>query len=71
MVYTINTIGHLLYPVAKLSLNLSDNDVYEMINQEFSIMKERLKLKDIKYNELKRALIPNQDKSNNEICLVF
>ena len=34
-------------------------------------MKKHLKNKGINYEDLKRALIPNQDKDNNEVCFVF
>ena len=71
MIYTLNTKDYLLYAVAKSTVEMPDNDVYEMINSEFSVMVSRLKKKGITYNQLKRALIPNQDKDNNEVCLVF
>lgn len=71
MIFTLNTAGYLFYPVAKDCLGLNDNEVYDMINCEFSIMLERLKNKGIKYDELKKALIPNQDKDNQEVCLIF
>ena len=71
MIFTVNTNGYVLYPVAKSTFEMSDKDVYEMINYEFSVMVNRLKKKGIRYDALKRALIPNQDKDNNEVCLVF
>ena len=71
MIFTVNTSGYLLYPVAKSAFEMSDEDVYNMINYEFSVMLKRLEEKGVKYDTLKRALIPNQDKDNNEVCLVF
>ena len=71
MIYTINTSGHLLYPVAKSAFEMSDDDVYKMINDEFCVMVDRLEKKGVKYDNLKRALIPNQNKNNNEVCLAF
>lgn len=71
MIYTINTKGFLLYPVAKSYFEMSDENVYEMINEEFITMVNRLKKHGVDYSRLKRALIPNQDKDNNEVCLVF
>ena len=71
MIYTLNTKDYVLYSVAKSTVEMPDNDVYEMINSEFAIMVSRLEEKGITYNQLKRALIPNQDKDNNEVCLVF
>lgn len=71
MIYTINTTDHLLYPVTKECFHLSDEDIYNMINEEFSIMVDRLAKKGVKYNMLKRALIPNQNKKNNEVCFIF
>lgn len=71
MIFTINTNGYLLYSVAKSTLQMSDEDVYNMINHEFSVMVTRLEKKGVKYDTLKRALTPNQDKDNNEVCLIF
>jgi len=42
-----------------------------MISYDFSLLMERLRKKDISYEKLKRALIPNQDADKKEICLVF
>lgn len=71
MIFTINTNGYVLYPVIKSYFELSDHEVHKMINDEFSVMVDRLDMKGVKYANLKRALIPNQDKDNNEVCLVF
>lgn len=61
-IYTFNAAGFLLYPVAKAYFSLDDKDVYKMIEDGFSILQKQLSLKGISYNELKGALIPNQDK---------
>ena len=71
MIYTLNARDYILYPVAKSCLQLSDDDVHTMILEDFALLKRRLKMKDISYEKLKRALIPNQDVDKNEICLVF
>ena len=70
-IYTINTASYLLYPVTKNFLNLTDMDSYQIINNEHLKLIQRLSMKNIKYDSLKRALIPNQDKDNKEICFVF
>ncbi len=71
MIYTINTTNYLLYDVTKSFFNLSDIDVYEMINNEYLKLLQRLSIKHIEYDDLKRALIPNQDKNKKEICFIF
>lgn len=71
MIYTINANGYLLYSIAKAAFGMSDEDVYEMINEEFAVMIKSLEKKGVKYSNLKRALVPNQDKNNKEVCLVF
>ena len=48
MIFTVNTNGYVLYPVAKSTFEMSDKDVYEMINYEFSVMANRLKKKGIR-----------------------
>ena len=70
-IYTFNAAGFLLYPVAKAYFSLDDKDVYKMIEDGFSILQKQLSLKGISYNELKCALIPNQDKKRAEMCLVI
>lgn len=70
-IYTFNAAGFLLYPVAKAYFSLDDKDVYKMIEDGFSILQKQLSLKGISYNELKGALIPNQDKKRAEMCLVI
>lgn len=71
MIYSINADSYLLYPVYKSIFNISDEKVFYMINDDFSYLKEELSNKGINYAELKSALIPNQDNSKNEVCLVF
>lgn len=71
MIFSINTDGYKLYSVAKHTLKMSEKDVYNMINNDFTEMVDLLMKKGIRYDTLKRALIPNQDKNNSEICLVF
>ena len=68
-IYTFNAAGFLLYPVAKAYFSLDDKDVYKMIEDGFSILQKQLSLKGISYNELKGALIPNQDKKRAEKSL--
>ncbi|MDO4863656.1 MAG: hypothetical protein Q4A05_05760, partial [Ruminococcus sp.] len=71
MIFTINTATNVMFPVIKSAFELSDEEVYKMINNEHSILLDKLKMKDINYTKLKRALIPNQDKDYKEVCLVF
>ena len=71
MIYTFNNVGNVLYSVAKESFKMSDKQVYDMIQQEFVRMKKRLKQKGIEYENLKKALVPNAEKSRHEICLIF
>ncbi len=71
MIYTLNACDYLIYPITKAAFNLSENDVYSMIKQDFSLLNKRLEMKKIKYESLKKALIPNQEKNKNEVCLVF
>ena len=71
MIYTINTREFLLYPTIKSFFNLSDIDVYKMINDEHLKLLQRLSMKNVQYNNLKRALIPNQEKDKKEICFIF
>lgn len=71
MIYTFNARDFLLYPAARDFYKLSDEDVYNMISADFNILKQRLDTKDIPYDSLKRALVPNQDKKKYETCFVF
>lgn len=71
MIYTFNNVGNVLYTVTKNSFQMSDKQVYDMIQQEFLKMNERLSQKGIEYEKLKKALIPNTEKSRHELCLVF
>lgn len=71
MIYIFNAKDSISYPLTKKIFNLSDQDVYKMILQDFEQLNERLKLKNIRYEDLKNALIPNQDKDKREICLVI
>lgn len=71
MIYTFDARGFLLYPVMKACLELSDEDVYQAIQDGFQILQKQLALKGISYNDLKGALIPNQDKDKFETCLII
>lgn len=71
MIYTFNNVGYVLYSVTKDSFKMSDQQVYDMIQQEFIKLKNRLQQKGIEYESLKKALIPNTEKNRHEICLVF
>lgn len=71
VIYTFDTKGFLLYPVMKACFDLGEEDVYEIIQQGFELLQERLALKRISYDKLKGALIPNQDKDKFETCLVI
>lgn len=71
MIYTFNNVGTGLYSATKDCFNLTDAQVYSMIEQEFKKMKSRLKQKGIDYKSLQKALVPNTKKSRHEICLFF
>lgn len=71
MIFTFDAKGFLLYPVMKSYFELSDDDVYESIQEGFNLLLERLKMKKISYDSLKRALVPNQDKDRFETCFVI
>lgn len=71
VIYAINANDCVFLPVIKSSFNLSDNDVFKMINESFSSLKGQLLKKGISYDDLKRALIPNQRKDRNEVCFIF
>ena len=71
MIYTFDAKGFLLYPVMKSALGLCDEDVYEAIQDEFDALEKQLKLKKIPYDQLRGALVPNQDEGSFETCFVF
>ena len=71
MIYTFNNVGYVLYSVTKDNFKMSDQQVHDMIQQEFVKLKNRLKQKGIEYEALKKALIPNTEKNRHEVCLVF
>lgn len=71
MIYTFDAKGFLLYPVMKSYFYLSDEDVYETVQDGFETLQKRLALKNIQYDELKGALVPNQDKDKFETCFVI
>ena len=50
---------------------MNDKDVYQAIQDGFQILQKQLALKGISYNNLKGALIPNQDKDKFETCLII
>ena len=71
MIYSINTDHYSLYPICKSILEMTDEMVFNMINDDFNHLKEVLRKKGIDYSKLKSALIPNQEKKKYEVCLVF
>ena len=71
MIYTFDAKGFLLYPVMKSYFNLSDEAVYESIQDGFNTLLNQLNMKNVSYSSLKGALVPNQDKNKFEICFVF
>ena len=71
MIFTFDAKGYLLYPVMKSYFKLSDENVYEAIQSGFNILQKQLTLKNISYDALKGALIPNQDKDKFETCFVI
>ena len=71
MIYTFDAKDFLLYPVMKSCFGLSDDDVYEAIQEGFQRLLKQLDMKKISYKSLKRALIPNQQKGRFETCFVI
>lgn len=71
MIYIFNAKDNVLYPVIKNCFNLTDEGVFKSINDEFDLLKKRLEVKGIVYEQLKGALIPNQDKDKYETCLII
>lgn len=55
----------------KSYFNLSDLEVYNNISECFKMLKYRLEKKNLSYEKMKGALIPNQDKDKFEMCFVF
>jgi len=70
-IYTINAQDHMLLSVMKDVNHLSDEDVYREIWTAFDSLVARLTMKGIPYDDLKNALIPNQEKKYDETCLVI
>lgn len=53
MIYTFDAKGFLLYPVMKSAFGLSDEDVYNAIQDGFEVLQKQLKLKKISYDLLR------------------
>lgn len=71
MIFSINAKSNVLLSVIKETLNMSEKDVYQLIQEEHQKLIERLKIKNIDYYLLKKALIPNQEDKRHELCLVI
>jgi len=71
IIYSINNRSNVLYSVTKQTFEMSDKDIYKMIQAEFHKTCDRLKIKQIEYSALKKALVPNQEKKRHELCLVI
>lgn len=71
MIYTFDARYFLLYPTMKAALGLSEEEVYGVIRYEFERLQKQLVSKKISYDQLKGALIPNQEKDKFETCFVF
>lgn len=71
MIYTFNAREILLYPVMKSAFGLSDEMVYKTIQEGFELLQKQLESKNIPYDSLKGALVPNQDKDRFETCFAF
>ena len=71
MIYIFNAKDNVMYPVMRACFGLSDQNIYDLILEEFQVMKERLSKKGVAYEKLKGALIPNQEKKKFETCMVI
>jgi hypothetical protein len=70
-IYTFDNSGYIGYSLIKKSFNMSDEDIYDTISEDFNLLLRRLEMKGIVYDGLKGALIPNQDKDMYETCLII
>ncbi len=70
-IFTFNTIASISYPLMNSEFSMSYDEVYKTIKEHFGEIIVTLKNKGVDYCKLKRDLIPNQDKDNNEVCLIF
>ena len=68
-IHTLETRNYFLLDVMKKQFNLSFEDVGREIRSQYCLMIDELKLKGIKYSDLKNILIP--DKNKKDIYLVF
>ncbi len=70
-VFIFNARDYKRFFVMKEYFNLSDDCIYNTINEEFSALKHTLQSKGIAYAGLKGALLPCQEANKMEICFVF
>lgn len=70
-IYTFDNSGYIGYSLIKKISNMSDEDIYDTISEDFDLLLRRLEMKEISYDDLKGALIPNQNKDMYETCLVI
>ena len=68
MIYTLNND---VLTIFKDLFSLNDQGVYNVINSEFLRCKQILKNKNIKYEDLQKALIPTKDLSYREYAFWF
>lgn len=69
IVHTLNARGHVFLEVMREYFNISSNQMHLEIQQMLLDMKSALSQKQVFYDELKSALVPNPKK--REIALVF
>lgn len=70
-IYLFNAKDHVRYPVIKNYFDLSDEEIYKSIHNEFKILKQILSSKGVSYDNLQGALLPNQEKGKFETCFIF
>jgi len=68
-IFTIDARDNFFLDVVKETFNLTTPQIFQEINTSFNELIKALNLRNIKYENLKTALIPNQDRK--EIALVF
>lgn len=71
MIFTLNTRDNILWDIIRNHLKVSPKEFNTEINFHFQYFLNYMNSKQIEYNQLKSALIPNRDKDKYELLLCF